>query len=151
MRKTIASFVLAASLAAVPSVARAIDQGEEVGFSTLAALSNILYTPAKVVVAAIGLPVGAVAGFLTGGDTRSAYAFWVPTAGGRYFLTADAMDGRAPVEFFGDDYADRPSMYDRTHHGSAASDAMYVKESMSDADWRHDYGDRPCGERHCPH
>ena len=85
MRKTIASFVLAASLAALPSVARATDPGEELAFSTLAALSNIFYTPAKVVVAAVGLTVGAVAGFLNGGDTRSAYAFWVPTASTKFF------------------------------------------------------------------
>jgi hypothetical protein len=127
MRKTIASFVLAASLAAVPSVARATDPGDEVAFSSAAALCNIFYTPAKVLVAAVGLPVGALAGFMTGGDTRSAYAVWVPTAGGSYFLTADQMDGRRPVEFFGDDYADRPSTYGRTHHGSAASDALYIK------------------------
>jgi hypothetical protein len=126
MRKTIASFVLAASLAAVPSVARATDPGDELAFSTLAALSNILYTPAKVVVAATGLTVGAVAGFLTGGDTRSAYAFWVPTAGGSYFLTAAQMDGREPVEFFGDDYADRPSRYGRTHFGDPSSEATYI-------------------------
>jgi hypothetical protein len=127
MRKTIASFVLAASLAAVPSVARAVDPGEELAFSTLAALSNILYTPAKIVVAATGLTVGAVAGFLAGGDTRTAYAFWVPTAGGSYFLTADQMDGRAPVEFFGDDYADTPSRYGRTHFGDPSSEATYIR------------------------
>ena len=127
MRQTIVSLVLAASLAAVPSVARATDPGEEVGFSALAALTNILYTPAKVVVAAGGLTAGALAGFFTGGDTRSAYAFWVPSAGGDFFLTASMMDGRRPVQFFGDDYADRPSTFERTHWGDPASDAMYVK------------------------
>jgi hypothetical protein len=127
MRKTIATLVLAASLAALPSAARATEPGEELAFSTLAALSNIVYTPAKVVVAAGGLVVGAVAGFLNGGDTRSAYAFWVPAAGGSYFLTADQMDGREPVEFFGDDYADRPSRYGRTHFSDPASEAHYNK------------------------
>ena len=128
MRKTIASFVLAAGLAALPSVARAIEPGEEVAFSTLAALSNLFYTPAKVVVAGTGLFVGGLAGFLTGGDTRSAYAFWVPTAGGDYFLTADQMDGRTPIAFFGDDYADRPSKYGRTHFGDPASEATYIRQ-----------------------
>ena len=93
MRKTIASFVLAAGLAALPSLARATEPGEELAFSTLAAVCNIVYTPAKVVVAATGLTVGALAGFLSGGDTRSAYAFWVPTAGGSYFLTAALVPG----------------------------------------------------------
>ena len=127
MRKTIASFVLAAGLAALPSVARAVEPGEEIAVSTLAALSNIVYTPAKIVVAAGGLTIGALAGFLDGGDTRAAYAWWVPAAGGTYFLTADQMDGREPVQFFGDDYADRPSRYGRTHFGDPASEATYIR------------------------
>ena len=130
MRKTIVSFVLAASIAAVPSVVRADTQENEVAFSLVSAFCNIFYTPAKVVVAAIGLPIGAIAGTLNGGDTRAAYAIWVPTAGGSYFLTADMMDGRAPVEFFGTDYADRPGKYGQTHHGGAASDAKYVEHGM---------------------
>ena len=125
MRKTIAGILVATSLVGAPVMARADGAGTEVAFSTLAALSNIGYTPAKVVVATVGLVTGAVAGFLNGGDTRAAYAFWVPMAGGRYFLTADQIDGKIPVEFFGHDYADRPGQYGRTHHGSAAYDAKY--------------------------
>jgi hypothetical protein len=110
MRKTIAALVVAGSLAqAIP--ARAQNPGEEVMFSSLAFVSNILYTPAKVVVAATGLVAGAIAGTFGGGDARAAYAFWVPTAGGRYFLTSDQLTGRVPVEFFGSDYADRPGRY----------------------------------------
>jgi hypothetical protein len=124
MRKTIVSFMLAASLAA-PSVVRADSQGNEVAFAVTAAFCNIFYTPGKALVAAVGLPVGALAAFATGGDTRTAYAIWVPTAGGTYFLTADMMDGREPVEFFGSDYADRPGRYGQAHHGSGATDAKY--------------------------
>ena len=125
--KTIAGAVLAASLVALPCGARAQDAGSEMAFSALAAVSNLFYTPAKVVVAGAGLVTGAFAGFLNGGDTRAAYAFWVPMAGGRYFLTASQMNGREPVEFFGDDYADRPSTFDRSHHGCGTYDAMYVR------------------------
>jgi hypothetical protein len=128
MRKVIVSFVLAASIAVVPSVSRAASQGDEVAFSLVSAMCNLFYTPAKGVVAAVGLPVGAVAGFLNGGDTRAAYAIWVPTAGGSYFLTADMMNGKQPVEFFGSDYADRPGRYGQTHHGSGATDAKYVTQ-----------------------
>ena len=77
MRKTILSFALAATLAAAPSVARADSPGTEVGFALWSAFANLAYTPAKVVVALVGLPVGAAAGFLNGGDTRAAYAIWV--------------------------------------------------------------------------
>jgi hypothetical protein len=52
----------------------------------------------------------------------------VPTAGGTYFLTADMMDGREPIEFFGSDYADRPGRFGQTHHGSGATDAKYVSQ-----------------------
>jgi len=127
MRKTIASLVVAAGLVATPLAARADSPGAELGFSTLAALSNLFYAPAKLVVAAGGFVAGGVAGLLDGGDTRAAYAFWVPTMGGSYFLTADEMDGRKPVEFFGSDYADRPSTYENTHYGCAAYDAEYKR------------------------
>ena len=129
MRKTIAGFLVAATLAGAPAMARAEGPGADVGFSILAAMSNLFYMPAKVVVATVGLGVGALAGFLNGGDTRAAYAFWVPMAGGRYFLTADQMDGKAPVEFFGSDYADKPSTNGQTHHGCAAYDAKYHTET----------------------
>ena len=127
MRKTIVSFMLAASLAA-PSVVRADSQGNEVAFALTSAMCNIFYTPAKVVVAAVGLPVGALTAFATGGDTRAAYSIWVPTAGGTYFLTPSMMTGREPIEFFGSDYADRPGTFGQTHHGSGATDAKYVNQ-----------------------
>ena len=125
MRKTIISFALAASLAVAPSVARADTQGNEMLFSFVSAFCNLGYTPAKAIVAAVGAPVGAMAGLLGGGDTRAAYAFWVPTMGGTWFLTSDMMDGRVPVEFFGSDYADRPGTYGRRMYGEAAYEARY--------------------------
>jgi hypothetical protein len=70
----------------------------------------LLYTPAKVIVAVGGLTLGGLTGLLTGGDTRSAYAVWVPVATGTYFLTPSHLDGSEPIEFFGtSDYADTPS------------------------------------------
>lgn len=129
MRKTIAGFVVATALVAAPLTARADSPGAEIGFATLAAVSNIFYTPAKAVVAMAGFVAGGVAGTLNGGDTRAAYAFWVPMIGGNWALTSDQMDGRRPVEFFGSDYADRPSAYERTHQGCAAYDAEYRTES----------------------
>ncbi len=127
MRKTIASLVVAAGLVATPLTARATSPGAELGFATLAAVSNVFYAPAKLTVALVGFVAGGVAGAFDGGDTRAAYAFWVPMMGGSYFLTADMMDGRKPLEFFGSDYADKPSAYDNTHYGCAAYDAEYKK------------------------
>jgi hypothetical protein len=126
MRKTLASFVVAATLVAMPAVARADRPESEIVYGMGAALTNLFYTPAKAVVAMIGLPLGAFAGLATGGDTRASYALWVPTVGGTWFLTSAHMAGEEPVEFLGSDYVDRPGVYGRTHHGGAAYDAGYV-------------------------
>jgi hypothetical protein len=147
MRKTIASFVVAASLFGSAGVARAQDPGRELTFSFLAAMSNVVfYTPAKVIVAAVGLPLGAIAGTVNGGDTRAAYAFWVPMVGGQYFLTSDQMDGSQPIEFLGSDYADTPSQYGRTHHGSAVYDALHHRDARRPCC----KGSEPCGTGNAP-
>jgi hypothetical protein len=125
MKKTVTTVALLGLLVGAPVAGRAADQGSEAGFSALSAVANLGYTPAKVVVATGGMIVGALAGFFTGGDTRAAYAFWVPAAGGAYFLTPANMDGREPIRFFGDDYVDRPSHYCRETHGTVVYDAMY--------------------------
>ncbi len=125
MRKTIATFVLLGVLVGTPAVSRAVDPGEEILFSSLAAFTNLVYIPSKLVVAGAGLVAGTVAGTLNGGDTRAAYAFWVPAAGGSYFVTSDQLAGKEPVEFFGSDYADTPSTYCRVQYGSGMYDAMY--------------------------
>ena len=82
-----------------------------------------VYTPAKVLVAAVGMPVGAIAAFATGGNTRRPTRS-VPTGGGTYFLTPSMMTGREPIEFFGSDYMRivRPATTDAPL-GSGATDA----------------------------
>jgi hypothetical protein len=127
MRKTIALLLVLGTLAVSARPARAVDAGEEVLFAGVAAAVNIFYVPAKVLVAAAGLPVGALVGALTGGDTRAAYSVWVPTVGGKYFLTPDQMAGRTEVEFLGSDYADRPSAYWGSHHGSVMYDTVSMR------------------------
>jgi len=124
MRKTIALLLLVGTLCVTAKPARAVDPGEEVLFAGVAAAVNIFYVPAKVLLAGVGLPVGALVGALTGGDTRAAYSVWVPTVGGKYFLTPDQMAGRTDVEFIGSDYADRPSTYWGSHHGSVMYDTV---------------------------
>jgi hypothetical protein len=127
MRSIIAAVVVAAILCGPAHVARAQDRGSEMGYALTATAANLGYTPFKVLVAAVYLPVGAVAGLLGGGDTRAQYALWVPFVGGDYFVTADHIAGRRPLEFLGHDYADTPSRYGRAHFGSAVYDAGYVE------------------------
>jgi hypothetical protein len=90
--------------------ALAITQAEEAGYAVLATAANILYVPAKFLVAITAIPVGGLAGAFSGGDARTAYAIWVPAMGGTYFLTNAHMDGSKPVEFLGYDYDDAPAV-----------------------------------------
>jgi hypothetical protein len=59
---------------------------------------------------------------VTGGDTRSAYAIWVPAAGGSYTITTGHLAGTEEFEFWGSDYADQPSTLATT---GAIYDAQY--------------------------
>jgi hypothetical protein len=117
-RMVIAGLLGAALTIGAATPARALTQGEEAGFSLLAAVANLFYTPAKTVVAVVGLPVGAFTGWVSGGEERSAYAIWVPTSGGDYFLTTDHMEGSKPIRFFGHDYADTPATMEYSADGT---------------------------------
>lgn len=88
-----------------------------------AALSSIVYFPVKVTAAAVGLVGGAIAGLVTGGETRAAYAIWVPMAGGNYVVRPAHLDGTRSFAFFGADYEDRPSL--RNQDGSVIYDSLY--------------------------
>jgi hypothetical protein len=102
-----------------------IDGGKEASLAFLAAGANLFYVPAKLVVAGLGLAAGGVAGVLTGGSERAAYAFWVPTATGTFMLGPAEIWGDKPVEFFGHDYADRPSTAPAAAEAGSIYEAAY--------------------------
>ena len=125
MRRTSIVAILAAALVVGrPVPGRAASPGQEFGMAITATFANLLYTPAKVAVAVVGLAVGGITGVLTGGDTRSAYAIWVPAASGTYILRVANLEGTEPIEFFGTDYADTPST------GQAAAEAGGIYEAQ---------------------
>ena len=101
--------------------ARGLTQVEEAGFAVLATAVNIFYVPAKLALAAAAIPVGGLAGALSGGDTRTAYAIWVPAMGGTYFITNGHLDGSKPIEFLGYDYEDKPLPDHGGHRDSKVS------------------------------
>jgi hypothetical protein len=109
MRRVLGILVLATFVLGRPVTGRAQSQGQEFGLAVGAAAGNLLYFPAKVLVAIGGGALGGLTGLLTGGDVRAAYAVWVPAASGTYLLTPANLEGRVPLEFFGSDYADQPS------------------------------------------
>jgi len=106
--------------------AAAITQGEEAGRAIASAALNIVYVPAKAVMAAVGLVAGSVVGLATGGDVRSAYAIWVPAASGTWFFTPAQVEGSQEIEFFGSDYADQPSGLGAGEPGRSSYEAMYA-------------------------
>src|SRR5262249_56537341 len=127
MRKLVVGLSLAALVLgrAIPSQAQPHSAGEEAGLAIGATTLNFLYFPAKVVVATGGFILGGLAGFATGGDTRAAYALWVPTMSGTWLLRPANMEGSQPVQFFGTDYADTPSSYPSKADGGVVYDALY--------------------------
>ena len=103
------------------------DPGREVGLALGAAALNLLYVPAKAIVALGGLFLGGLTALGTGGDARSAYALWVPAASGTYILRPAQLEGAQPIEFFGSDYADMPSSAPRDEESSKIYDALYKR------------------------
>jgi hypothetical protein len=110
--RTVIVALLAAALGVLPAQAHEpeANQGLEVGDAVAATYINLGYVPAKLVVATVGMVGGALAGFMTGGDTRAAYALWVPTVGGDWFVRPEHLEGERGLAFFGSDYDDTPSL-----------------------------------------
>ena len=108
MRTLLIAVVLGTLVLGRPVPGRA-QPGREFGLGVLSAGANLFYVPAKLITAVGGLALGGLTGFLTGGDTRAAYAVWVPAASGTFILRPSNLEGTEPIEFFGSDYADRPS------------------------------------------
>ena len=125
--RTFVAVILSVALASVPALAEKPqdNQGLEAGSSISAMYLNLVYTPAKVVLAVLGAVGGGLAGLLTGGDERAAYAFWVPLMGGDYFVRPENLEGGQPLAFFGSDYPDRPSQVNVTNDATYAYDALY--------------------------
>ena len=125
--RTIVAVVLSLALGTASAYAGQppVDQGLEAGTSLSASYLNIVYLPAKIVVAFVGGIAGGLAGVLTGGDQRAAYAIWVPTMGGDYFVRPENLSGERPLAFFGSDYADQPSTWSKGEQSTYAYDALY--------------------------
>jgi hypothetical protein len=125
--RTLVAGIVSLALCAVPALADnpQDNQGLEAGSAISASYINIVYTPAKIVVAALGAVGGSLAAVLTGGDQRAAYAVWVPLMGGDYFVRPENFNGGRPLAFFGSDYEDRPSTVNVTNDATYAYDALY--------------------------
>lgn len=111
MRRRALGGALILALVAAPSVAwsQQEDQGlhNEAGIGALAALSTLVYGPAKIVYATAGLLFGGIAWGLSGGDGEVLTAVVTPSVRGDYVVTPDHIRMQRGIEFFGRDPAYR--------------------------------------------
>ena len=77
------------------------DTWSTVGWGVLTVLADVVYVPAKLVYAGIGVLTGGLALGLTGGDSKTAQAIWDPSLFGTYFLTPSMVQGEEPFSFAG--------------------------------------------------
>ena len=75
--------------------------GEEIGYGLGSALANVVYIPAKVTYAALGLLTGGLGYLLSGGNGEVANNIIYPAVRGNYVVTPDHLKGREPIYFVG--------------------------------------------------
>jgi hypothetical protein len=66
-----------------------------------AGFSNLLYFPAKLVVAICGGIVGGLTYAFSGGNEQAAKSVWGTSLYGTYILTPDHLQGNRPIRFLG--------------------------------------------------
>jgi hypothetical protein len=73
----------------------------EAGYGVGAALASVLYIPAKVTYAGLGLLTGGLGWVLTGGRADVANNIIYPAVGGNYVVTPSHLKGTEPIYFVG--------------------------------------------------
>jgi hypothetical protein len=77
------------------------DTAREAGAGVGAAFSSLLYAPAKLVYATLGLVIGGIAWGLSGGDKEVKDAVIMPAVRGDYVITPAIIRGEKKLEFVG--------------------------------------------------
>jgi hypothetical protein len=75
--------------------------GEEVGYGVGSALANLLYIPAKVTYAGLGLLTGGLGFILSGGQADVANNIIYPSIRGTYVVSPNHLKGNEPIYFVG--------------------------------------------------
>jgi len=83
-----------------PAASSSLNWGD-VGYGSLAVLTNIFYMPAKIVYGTLGLVTGSLAYLLTVGDGDAAMTIWNPSLGGTYVVTPAMLSSDEPILFSG--------------------------------------------------
>lgn len=77
-------------------------EDSSVGLHIASGALSLVYTPLKVVYAALGGIVGGFVYVLTGGNDQAAQSVWDASLRGTYWVTPDHLQGNEPVRFKGD-------------------------------------------------
>ena len=105
LRRGFITLLVAAAMMSAPSTAMASDSaevvGREGGLGAAAALSSLVYGPAKLLYATGGLVVGAFAWAFTAGDSEVASKVFTRSLKGTYVITPNMLTGDESVEFIG--------------------------------------------------
>jgi hypothetical protein len=130
--------LLAAVLATAPSMAFAESDSAEVskesGLGAAAAVSSLVYGPAKILYAVGGMVVGGFAYVFTAGDTQVAKKVFTRSLRGDYVITPAILTGEDKLEFIGRDFDDSPAPA-----ASVASAAPAYEDTTTD--YSADYDD----------
>lgn len=114
VRAGLLACVMAVTLA--PGLAAADDSmSREAGIGALAALSSLIYGPAKLIYATSGLIFGGVAWGLSGGDSEVLARVVTPAVRGDYVVTPAHLRMERRIEFYGQDPAYRSDGKDASH------------------------------------
>ena len=91
---------LTVAFQAGPALA-ANDTAREAGVGMGAAFGSLLYAPAKLVYATLGVVLGGLAWGLSGGDSDVKDAVIMPAVRGDYVITPEVIQGERKLEFVG--------------------------------------------------
>jgi hypothetical protein len=92
--------------------------GEDAGYGLGSVLANLLYIPAKVTYAGLGVLTGGLGYLLSGGRPEVANNIIYPAIGGHYVVTPNHLKGAEPIYFVG---APPPESTQAAQSGAATS------------------------------
>ena len=126
MRSCALTGALALAVVAAPSAAWAEDDtslGNEAGLGALSALSTLIYGPAKLTYATLGLVFGGIAWGLAGGDQEVLDAVVTASVRGDYVVTPSHLRMEEGLEFYGQD-----PRYREIQHAAVDESTFYEED-----------------------
>ena len=100
VRGAVSAWVIAGLISMQPAVARAAD-AKHVGVGSVCALGNVLYGPAKLVLAMLGTLTAGLGYAVTAGDIDVARKILDSSVMGDYVIEPAHIMGQKPLEFIG--------------------------------------------------